>query len=323
LTGDRAASGTCVVHLVWAPLGVQLFARFLESYRRHQAGSPHRLVVLLNGFTPGQDIGPWRGLLTDIEHDELRLERPVLDLAAYREAAHGVAAERYCFLNSHCVLLADGWLASLENAILSHNAGLVGPSGSWGSISSYNRFMLGFGGHYAGVFSDRRATLATLAEVAARNDPSSDDGGRAPLRFARELLARSHGFRAFPSPHIRTSAFMVDARAFGGLKMPAFRAKADALRLESGRHSITAQIQSQGLDPLVVGRDGVVYASQDWASSRTFWQADQENLLIADKQTTDYELASMSARTALSRYAWGAAADPRPARSATPADPPR
>lgn len=320
MTASRAPSGTCVVHLVWAPLGVQPFTRFLESYRRHMAGAEHDLVILLNGFAEGDDLTPWRSALAEVAHTEIRLERAVLDLAAYREAASRVSAERYCFLNSYCTVLADGWLASLERALLRHDAGLVGPSGSWGSIRSYNRFMLGMGGHYARVFPDRRATLATLAEVAARSDPSVDPGGHAPLHFARELLARSHGFRPFPAPHVRTSAFMIEAELFRGLEMPSLSSKPEALRLESGRRSITVQVERKGLAPLVVGRDGAAYSAPEWASSRTFWQADQENLLIADKQTADYELGDTSARAALSRYAWGEAADPRPARSPTPAD---
>lgn len=302
---NASGDGTCVVHLVWAPLGTQPLARFLECYRRHEAGSAHRLVMLLNGFGTADDLSPWRELLSDVEHEELRLEHPVLDLAAYREAARGVSADRYCFLNSYCEVLADGWLAALQDALVTHNAGLAGPSGSWGSIRSYNRFMLGFGGHYARVFPDRRATLATLQAVAARGDPSNGEGRHAPLHFLRELAARSHGFRSFPSPHIRTSAFMVDAEVFRGLRMPALRTKPDALRFESGRRSMTAQVERKGLTPLVVGRDGAVFSAKDWASSGTFWQADQENLLIADKQTADYELGDAAARAALSRYAWG------------------
>jgi hypothetical protein len=310
LTAPAPATGTRLVHLVWAPLGPQPLARFLESYRRYPSGAQHDLLVLLNGFEPDQDLTPWRDLLAGIEYEEMRLARPLLDLAAYREVAAGTSARRYCFLNSYCVLRADGWLALLERVLDQAGAGLVGPSGSWGSIRSYNRFMLGLGGPYAHVFGDRRETGATLAAVAARNEPDDGGGGRAPLRFARALLERSWGFQAFPAPHIRTSAFMIDADVLRLLRVPALKRKADALRLENGRDSITAQVARLGLRALVVGRDGRGYSEDEWPESETFWQGEQQNLLIADKQTDDYALGDAAAREALSRYAWGGQARP-------------
>jgi hypothetical protein len=318
LTAGTPATGTCLVHLVWAPLGPQPLARFLDSYRRHPAGADHDLLILLNGFEADADLTPWRELLAGVTHTEMRLARPLLDLAAYREAAAGTSARYYCFLNSYCLPRADGWLAALERALEVPGAGLVGPSGSWGSIRSFNRFVLGFGGPYARVFADRRATAETMATIAAGDDPPPESGGRAPLRFARELIARSYGFRSFPAPHVRTSAFMIDARVFWALKMPNPKRKPDALRLESGRASLTEQVERLDLRGLVVGIDGQAYASPEWPASRTFWQGEQENLLIADKQTADYELGGAAARAALARYAWGDAAEPR-APGATPA----
>jgi hypothetical protein len=291
-------------------LGPQPLASFLGSYRGHPAGAAHRLLVLFNGFRADDDLTPWHALLADVEHDEIRLEHPVLDLAAYREAAGRVTAERYCFLNSFAVVRADGWLEALEHALGAPGVGLVGASGSWGSIRSYNRFMLGLGGRYARVFDDRRETIATLTAVAARHDPSVQDGGHAPLHFARELLERSHGFGPFPAPHIRTSAFMLEGEVLRDLTVPELKHKADALRLESGRNSITAQVERRGLTSAVVGRNGCSYSSPEWPASETFWQADQGNLLIADKQTEDYERGDAAARVALSRYAWGEAAAP-------------
>jgi hypothetical protein len=266
--------------------------------------------VLFNGFRSDDDLTAWRTLLADLDHDELRLERPVLDLAAYRKAAEYVPARRYCFLNSYSMVRADGWLETLERALNEPDVGLVGASGSWGSIRSYNRFILGLGGRYARVFDDRRETITTLTAVAARQDSSVPRGGHAPLRFARELLERSHGFGPFPAPHIRTSAFMLEADMLRGLTVPELKHKADALRLESGRNSITAQVERRGVTAAVVGRDGRAYSSEEWPASGTFWQADQGNLLIADKQTEDYELGDATARVALSRYAWGEAAAP-------------
>jgi hypothetical protein len=302
-----------LVHLVWAPLGPAPLQRFLESYRQHDAGTAHRLVVLLNGFSEEQDLAPWRALLGDVEHEELRLERPLLDLAAYREAVERIPAKRHCFLNSYSVVLASGWLAQLERHLEAPGVGLVGATGSWGSISSFQRFMFGFGGPYARVFGDRRAAVATLTAAGARGDSEPKQGRREPLAYARALLDQSHGFPRFPAQHIRTTGFMIEDGVLRGVAMPRLARKTDVYRLESGRESLTAQIRGMGLATLVVGRDGCAYAPDQWPASRTLWQGEQENLLIADNRTEDYELGDTEARAALSRYAWGRDADPRPA----------
>ena len=301
------AAPTCVVHLVWAPLGPEPLSRFLESYRRHETGLPHRLIVVFNGFEVRDDLEPWRRLLAGVEHDELHLVRPVLDLVAYREVTERVEAASYCFLNSYSVILSDGWLAALDAALRVPGVGLVGATGSWGSIRSYQRFMLGLGGPYASYFSDRRATNVALAV-----DPPPEPGERRrrqPVRFARALLAQSYGFATFPAPHIRTNAFMLARGVLDQLRVPVPRGKADAYRLESGRESITCRIEGLQLRSRVVGRDGHAYDQADWYASNTFWRRGQENLLIADNQTTRYTQADMFRREALSRYAWGPQAD--------------
>ena len=43
-----------LVHLVWAPLGPEALARFLDSYRHHPAGVEHRLLMVFNGFRADQ-----------------------------------------------------------------------------------------------------------------------------------------------------------------------------------------------------------------------------------------------------------------------------
>ena len=44
--------------------------------------------------------------------------------------------------------------------------------------------------------------------------------------------------------------------------------------------------------------------------SNTFWQSNQENLLVADNQTETYRAADPAGRAELSHYAWGELARP-------------
>ena len=51
--------------------------------------------------------------------------------------------------------------------------------------------------------------------------------------------------------------------------------------------------------------DGKGYDISHWKESRTFWIAEQENLLISDNQTALYHNADSSYRKILSNNAWG------------------
>ena len=47
-----------------------------------------------------------------------------------------------------------------------------------------------------------------------------------------------------------------------------------------------------------------------WAQSRTFWQGDQEGLMVADNQTCLYSNGAPERRRLLSAFAWGREAEP-------------
>jgi hypothetical protein len=294
-----------VVYLVWAPLGPGPVRAFLRSYRKHPAGIPHELVILLNGaqivgsagsVRPTHDAsaqqagraheastrqagpalsGPLTretlaGELRGVEHRLIELERPLLDLAAYGEAARRLGHEQLCFLNSYSVVLADGWLAHLAHAIASPEIGLVGATGSWESRA---KLIQGSAMHWA-------YQLAKLPE-------------------------KLHDFPGFPNPHIRTTAFLLDRALALELGLERARDKRGAYRLESGRQGITRQVQARGLRAVVVGRDGRSYDVHDWPGSRTFRAGEQSNLLVADNRTGEWQLASPAMRRCLSHYAWG------------------
>jgi hypothetical protein len=301
-----------VVHLVWGPLGVAPLRRFAESYRAFDAGVEHELVVLLNGVEQAAR-GTLLQELDGVEHRLLETEAPVQDLAAYAWAGRRLEHERLCFLNSYSTIRAQGWLAKLDRALEQPRVGAAGASGSWGSIHSYLRFSLGLGGPYARVFEDRQATSDTLAAIAEQRETATPKPRRIPVvTYAAAVLNQAHGFTPFPARHLRTTGFMLRRELFASLRLPPVERKNDAYRLESGRRSISAQIARQGLELLVVDRDGRSFAATDWAAGRTFWQGEQENLLIADNQTASYEQGDARVREVLARYAWGELADPLP-----------
>ncbi|HXB16067.1 MAG TPA: hypothetical protein VNV44_10035 [Solirubrobacteraceae bacterium] len=301
-----------VVHLVWGPLGPAPLAAFLDAYAARDAGEEHELVVLFNGV---QEREPLLELIAGVEHTLLELERPVLDLAAYFEAARSLQHARLCFLNSYSEPLADGWLSMLDRAL--SGARMAAASGSWASHSDHVRYLLGLGGPYAGPYGARTAAAsafqphgeqqpqapAPVQQAASRWRKPPGELFRAAALAMRQLT----GFPGFPNPHLRTNGFIVERETMLGLKRGRIADKTDTYALESGRRSLTRQLNSQ---VALVGRDGRAYTPSEWAHSNTFWQAAQENLLIADNQTRAYVEGDAEQRRMLAAHAWGDQARP-------------
>jgi hypothetical protein len=267
-----------LVHLVWAPLGLGPLQRFLRSYHAHPGGIEHELTIVLNGARATDSDGEsLRGrLLAELEGTDHRLiepDRPVLDLPAYGIAARTLEHARLCFLNSHSVILADGWLGALSGALDEPDVGLVGATASWESQAEWVR-------------------------------------GRAlywPYQLAGVRTAR-RDYPRFPNPHIRTTGFMVERDTLLDMDLQAAVDKRATYLLESGHNSITRRIWERREKTLVVGRNGVSYSVEQWPSAHAFRSGGQKNLLIADNRTRDWEESSPRLRRRLSRDAWGSAA---------------
>lgn len=336
-----------VVHLVWGPLGIVPLRGFLASYRRHPPGAAHELVVLLNNVPPR--LRPeLQAELAGVEHRLLTIPEPVQDLAAYAYAVARLEHERVCFLNSYSSILAPDWLAMLDHALDQPRAGLVGATGSWASMHSavLNAFMLP--NPYRRAVPRRAVAREEMRAIELELDaarapaapggapdvpgappdlPGAPDAAVPAPELPRRTLSgsvastlKSFGpmpeqlarFAPFPAYHVRTNAFMLDRSTFAALRLRPLVRKMDAYLLESGRASFTSQVRSMGLRTLVVARDGSFYDHERWPDSATFWQGDQQGLLVADNQTRSYTNGSLDRRRLLSAFAWGPAARPSP-----------
>lgn len=278
-------SDICVVHLVRKKNGIEPFRNFLESYLNHPAGVEHELLILFKGFSGKADIGPFEKLLKNVPHTFLILSDYGFDLRPYFVAAEKSDCRYLCFLNSFSLIQADGWLLNLYRHITKPGVGLVGATGSWGSMCP-----------------GRLSIKKTL-----------------PLwkKLLRPLVWRAiRGyfllyFEPFPNCHIRTNGFMVSRDTMLKIRRGPLLTKMHAYRLESGKNSITRQIESMGLKTIVVGRDGVGYDSHEWDVSNTFWRQTQSNLLISDNQTRKYDAGDGERQASWESFAWGRVAERR------------
>ena len=268
----------CVFHLIRVGTGPHALSRFLESYQLFDAGHRHRLVFLLKGFE--RALPPEiAALLASVPHTTMHCPNHGFDLGSYFFACARVSEPLVMFTNSFSIFQGDDWLLKLLNAHGRQNVGAVGATGSWESLSSF----------FLDQRRDRTRPDYLLATAKA-------------LAIGVPLLAL---FPAFPNAHLRTNGFLIARERLLSIRPRIMRTKLDAWLFESGRLSMTRKLFKQGLEVLVVGRDGSIFSPENWNRSQTFWQASQENLLIHDNRTMAFGRGDPLFQKARSMVAWG------------------
>jgi hypothetical protein len=265
----KESSDIAVIHLVRAANPTAALQRFLDSYIECPAGMAHKLVFLLKGF--GTEL-PADVLeqLDRVHHSKIHCVDRGYDIASYFYVAERISESLVVFINSFSVLLGAQWLLKLQRGYTKESVGLVGATGSWESIS--------FESTGVGLWKSVKLVAVSLT-----------------LRLL---------FPAFPNPHIRTNCFLLARSDFLAMHPILMRSKLDAWLFESGRNSMTRQMLRRGRKVLIVGRDGCQYQPKEWAESRTFWQSQQENLLIHDNRTMAYQNGSPEFKAKRNRSAW-------------------
>jgi hypothetical protein len=290
--------------------GLPAAERFLASHAAHPAGAPHDLVVLRKGFADAAEAEALAAL--SARHDARVLDLPDdgFDWGAYFRAAHALPHRLLLCLNSHSRIEKPDWLASYLGCAALGRAGALGATGSW----QVRRFTTIAAGLFVRHVAQNRSLLHGAAE-----------GVQQYGRVLREWCQpRLWHFPAFPNPHLRSNAFLVEAallRSFAErCAIPAD--KEHAFRLESGRRGFTRWLDATARPPMVVAHGGAAFAAGDWPSSGTYRVPDQPGLLVSDNVTRIYAQADAGLRHFLELTTWGrgftpfaplTAAVPRPA----------
>ncbi|USG60346.1 hypothetical protein NBZ79_14335 [Sneathiella marina] len=123
-----------VVHLIRKANGIEPFAQFLVSYRRHADPTDHDLVLIFKDFKADEDA-PFLSLLGDVAYKRYDFAGDGgLDIGPYVAVANDLKYDYFCFLNSFSQIEGDNWLTFLFNALTTApQAGIVGATGSWES----------------------------------------------------------------------------------------------------------------------------------------------------------------------------------------------
>ena len=297
---EPAAGGIGVVHLVREQNGLAPLQRFLDSYRKEPPGVSHDLILVFKGFARKRLPREYEKLLVSVRHDRLFVQDSGYDISSYFIAARSLQYTYLCFLNSFSVILTPEWLLKLYSHAAEDQVGIVGATGSYQSIYSD-----------VDLAKFEKVRRPFMRRVLLRFFPFLS-----LVRLRVLLLIYRKLFDPFPNYHIRTNGFMMRRDTLLRVRRPRLWSKLDAYVFESGKSGLTKQILGMGKSCLVIGRDGKSYSRAEWHRSNTFWQAHQENLLIADNQTNLYQHGSVEVRTGYSNHAWGRDAKASPPKDA-------
>jgi hypothetical protein len=279
---NSSRPGISLIYLAWRPYGLDTFTRFVASYRKYRSGTAHHLTIAFKGFGAESELAEYEAHLAGIDHGRLVVPDEGYDIGTYLLAAGRIPSPYYCFMNTKSVILAQDWLAILHQFARDPRVGAVGATASCESLYSEHL--------------QQRAAPAPEGTPAWR------------LLVRRSLVNRlrhRYLYPPYPNPHLRTNAFMIRKDVLASIRTRRIGNRIDTSRFENGRESLTRQLLRRGLDVLIAGRDGAAYSGIEWRRSRTFWQYEQENLLVGDNQTEKYALADARQRELLRRRAWG------------------
>jgi len=275
-----------VVHLIWSPLGMDVFTNFISSYCKYSSGYPHELVLLFNGMNTKEELMPYLKIMEDyrVQYRTLVQPEPWQDLDAYRWAAQQLDSKYILFVNSYSEFLSDDWLEKYMRHSIYDDIGIIGATGSWES-------------YFRSVFIDNNLRW--------EKEKSFSQNFRKFKLLLKAFVYWRFLFPDFPNPHIRTNAFVIKRELMLSLKYELLRNKMAAFKVESGVNSITLQLMKKGLRTILIDKNGNSYSMNEWKSSAIFWSSNQENLLIADNQTRKYEFGDHTTRQRLFLHAWG------------------
>lgn len=303
----------CVAHLVRAHNGIETFKKFLESYQINSGGIEHDLLIIFKGFDNIEDIVEYKKILTPFAYTSLNVVDYGYDITAYFTVIK-CFSEHYnyfCFLNSHSIILDKNWLKKLYENICKKDVGLVGATGCWNSNNTNAHSW------FRNLVTEIRYKKDISSWKNIKNLPPKENSTykvvayvKAAVYLIRRIWQQIYfiiHFDSFPNYHIRTNTFMISGEIMNSLNCPKIKTKIDAYKFEGGKKSLTKEIIKMGKTALIVGKDGIGYDKEVWHKSKIFWSYEQENLLVSDNQTIDYQNGTIERRNFLSSIAWGKA----------------
>ena len=335
----RKSRDLAVVYLARKAEGPEPPTRFLASYRMHEPGEPHELVVLFKGFEAGDpELVALHRTFGEAIDRSIEIDNSGIDITAYLRAAGILEHRELCFLNTFSEIETDGWLGMLARHLRRDGVGVVGATGSYESLRSsmhllskvvwlcaaknipfdgalarsYNWFLKSqYGPWLVPTMLERMRSRLSRCRSYEHFDQDYEAYWESVTR-AEGPVGWAKDFPNFPNPHIRSNCFMIERERLLDFGFPPIMEKMESCAFESGHRSMTMLARRNGQAALVVGKDGRGYDVDLWPESRTFRLADQANVIVADNQVRTFDRLSPRERAVHVAMTWGEYAPLRP-----------
>lgn len=234
---------------------------FIKSYNLFYPEEAHSLYIIFKGFDESK-LKQIKKKLANVNFRSIIVPDLNFDLGSYLISSYKINESYILFLNSYSKIEYKDWLKNLFRTIKKPNVGIAGCSASYGSPKNL-------------IFPRVYFSITEIVMF--------------PIRVINRVLKSLVylNFKYPPNPHLRTNAFIIKKKIFQNyfLTTGIPIKKTDALKIESGKFSLTNYIFSLGMDVLVVGKNAKVYNKNNWFKSKTFYCCYQKNLMVSDNQT--------------------------------------
>tara|TARA_Y100000768_G_C23962613_1_gene676161 strand:+ start:388 stop:1212 length:825 start_codon:yes stop_codon:yes gene_type:complete len=263
-----------VAYVAYGPFGIDYLKRFISAYTKFNSGEKHEILICFKGFSNYEEIKKFKKIINFefIEFFE-KNEKNDYDIGSYFRIADAYKDRLILFLDTHTRMNCNNWLRIfLENY---SEKRLIGATGSFASISS--QFLRLYYSQYS-KFQQIRWGLNHLKK-----------------------------FKLFPNPHLRTTAFLIKGLDLMQLNFDKtkFIKKIETNYFESGRKSLTIQLQNKGFEIGIVNSDNKFFDIRTWRQSDTYCLGEQSKLIFVDNRTDEYKNASKEQKIKMNSLFWG------------------
>ena len=261
-----------VVYLAYEPYKIEVLEKFLKSYEVFPSGYDHDLLICFKSFKDSQKVSDWSKKIPYqfIKfYDEEKIND--FDIGSFFRVADKYKDRHILFLNSWARPNVKNWLKFFMDHY--DEKKLIGAFGSYDSLPS-NLFNFAF-------------THSKIKQIIWG------------IKHLRNV-------KLYPNPHIRTSAFFINAKDFLELKIDRAKliTKTKTFYFESGRKGMSNQLLEKGFELILVNSDNKSFEIKDWAYSETYCQKNQKKMIIADNRTDFYTYSDKNEQKISRKLNW-------------------
>ena len=275
----------------WSPYqNITALKKFIKHYKKYKAGLKHNLLICFKNLEKKKIKLIQKKYLTNLKYTLFidPKKKNDFDWGSYLRVAKKYSRSKIFFCDSQSYPIVNKWLYKIDRKF--KNKTIISCFGSYQSLSS--------------------------------NSLYRNQGDNYFIFFCKMIYFHIY-FKRFPNPHLRSSAFYMNARDYieymndkkisaapiireGGKHSNAwYKGKIDTYKLESGRSSLTEYFKKKNYKLFVINSKGDLYSEANWRDSNTYATNDQKYRMFLDKHTTRFSKFTKNQKKRFQMKIWG------------------